>query len=91
MIGFEFSLPEDLYNKDNKLNTLETLNLLAFNRLRSNIEIIKNIIVNEFTVYNTKYILKGIISFLFAGHYNDYFRKFRCGFSFTYKKFAIIL
>ena len=72
MIGFEFSLPEDLYNKDNKLNTLETLNLLAFNRLRSNIEIIKNIIVNEFTVYNTKYILKGIISCPFSGHYNGY-------------------
>ena len=41
MIGFEFSLPEDLYNKDNKLNSLETLNLLSFNRLKSNIEIIK--------------------------------------------------
>ena len=45
---------------------------MAFNRLKSNIEIIKNIIVNEFTVYNTKYILKGIISWPFAGHYNGY-------------------
>ena len=50
MIGFEFSLPEDLYNANNKLNSLETLNLLAFNRLKSNIEVIKNIIVNEFIV-----------------------------------------
>ena len=70
MIGFEFSLPEDLYNANNKLNSLETLNLLAFNRLKSNIEVIKNIIVNEFIVYNTKYVLKSIICCPFSGHYN---------------------
>ena len=70
MIGFEFSLPEDLYNENNKLNSLETLNLLAFNRLKSNIEVIKNIIVNEFIVYNTKYVLKSIICCPFSGHYN---------------------
>ena len=72
MIGLEFSFPKDLYNKDKKLNTLETLNLLAFNRLKSNIEIIKNIIINEFTVYNNKYILKCIISCPLSGHYNGY-------------------
>jgi hypothetical protein len=70
MIGFEFSLPEDLYNENNKLNSFETLNLLAFNRLKSNIEVIKNIIVNEFIVYNTKYVLKSIICCPFSGHYN---------------------
>ena len=72
MIGFEFSLPEDLYNKDNKLNSLEILNLLSFNRLKGNIEIIKNIIVSDFIVYNTKYVLKGIICCPFSGHYNCY-------------------
>ena len=41
IIGFEFSLPEDLYNEDNKLNSLDTLNFLSFNRLKSNIEIKK--------------------------------------------------
>ena len=70
MIGFEFSLPEDLYNENNKLNSFETSNLLAFNRLKSNIEVIKNIIVNEFIVYNTKYVFKSIICCPFSGHYN---------------------
>ena len=70
--NFRISLPDDLYNKDSKSITLETLNSLAYNRLKSNIEIIKNIIVNEFTVYNTKYILKGFISCPFSGHYKGY-------------------
>ena len=70
--SFRISLPDYLYNKDSKSITLETLNLLAYNRLKSNIEIIKNIIVNEFTVYNTKYILKGFISCHFSGHYKGY-------------------
>ena len=48
MIGFEFSLPEDLYNDKNELNSIERLNLLSFNRLKNNIEIIKNLIVNDF-------------------------------------------
>ena len=37
---------------------LETLNLLSFNRLKGNIEVIKNIIVNEFIVYNIKFVIK---------------------------------
>ena len=70
LVGFEFSLAEDLYNEQHKLNSLETLNLLSFNRLKNNIELIKNLIINEFTVYNTKYVIKGIICCPFSWHYN---------------------
>ena len=70
IIGFEFSLPTDLYNDENKLNSIETLNLISFNRLKNNIELIKNLIVDNFIVYDIKYVLKGIICCPFSGHYN---------------------
>lgn len=44
-------------------------NLLSFNRLISNKKFIENIIVNNFEVYNTKYILTGIIHTPYSGHY----------------------
>ena len=41
MNGLEFSLPVDLYNKDNNLNPLEIVNVLSFKKLKSNIKFIK--------------------------------------------------
>ena len=47
IIKFEFSFPTDLYNDENKLNSIETLNLISFIRLKNNIELIKNLIVDN--------------------------------------------
>ena len=52
------------------MNSIETLNLISFNRLKNNIELIKNLIVDNFIVYDIKYVLKGIICCPFSGHYN---------------------
>ena len=52
------------------MNSIEILNLISFNRLKNNIELIKNLIVDNFIVYDIKYVLKGIICYPFSGHYN---------------------
>ena len=70
IIGFEFSLPEDLYNSKNELNSIETMNIISYNRLKNNIEIIKRLCANEFTIYNSNYSLKGLACCPYAGHYN---------------------
>ena len=60
-IGFEFSLPEDLEDSKGKVNSVEKLNLLAFNRVKNNLLTIKGIIKGEIEVFKTKYILRGLI------------------------------
>ena len=72
IIGFELSLPEDLYNSKNELNSVEAMNILSFDRLKNNIEIIKTLSVNEFTIYNSNYSLKALVCCPFAGHYNGF-------------------
>ena len=64
-IGFVFSLPEDLEDSKGKVNSVEKLNLLAFNRVKNNLLAIKGIIKEEIEVFNTKYILRGLICCLF--------------------------
>ena len=68
-IGFEFSLPEDLEDSKGKVNSTEALNLLSFNREKKNLLTIKSIIKEEFEVFNTKYLLRGLICCPFSGHY----------------------
>ena len=48
------------------------MNILSFDRLKNNIEIIKTLSVNEFTIYNSNYSLKALVYFPFAGHYNGF-------------------
>ena len=74
-IGFEFSLPEDLENSKGQVNSIETLNSLSFNRAKSNLLTIKSIIKEEFEVFNTKYLLRGLICCPYAGHYNGFIIK----------------
>ena len=74
-IGFELSNENDLYNdgnsnkEENNINSEEKLNLICFNRMKDNIQLIKEKIVENFSVYNYKFSLKAIICSPFSGHY----------------------
>ena len=87
IIGFEFSLPEDLYNSRNELNSVEAMNILSFDRLKNNIDIIKTLSVNEFTIYNSNYSLKALVCCHFVGHYKWVYNKFIRRLLFVEKKF----
>ena len=69
-IGFEFSLPEDLEDSKRNVNSIETLNSLSFNREKKNLLTIKRILKEEIEVFNTKYLLRGLICCPFSGHYS---------------------
>ena len=74
-IGFELSNENDLYNnvnsdnEENNINSVERLNLICFNRMKDNIKIIKDKIVEKFSVYNFNFSLKAIICSPFSRHY----------------------
>ena len=69
-IGYEFLSSEDSEDSKGKVNSSGTINLLSFNREKNNLSTIKSIIKEEFEVFNTKYLLRGLICCPFAGHYN---------------------
>ena len=75
-IGFELANENDLYNvehsdnEENNINSEEKLNLICFNRMKDNIKIIKDKIVETFSVYKFKFSLKAIICLPFSGHYS---------------------
>ena len=46
------------------------LNLLSFNREKNNLSTIKSIIKEEFEIFNTKYLIRGLIYCPFHSHYN---------------------
>ena len=56
-IGFVLLNENDLYNDVNNINSVERLNLICFNRMKDNIKIIKDKIVEKFSVYNFKFSL----------------------------------
>ena len=62
-IGFVLLNENDLYNdvnfynEENNINSVERLNLICFNRMKDNIKIIKDKIVEKFSVYNFKFSL----------------------------------
>ena len=57
-IGFEFSLPENLYDSNEQINSIEKLSLLSYNRELKHLEIINNIIKYE---RGFQYLKKGKI------------------------------
>ena len=69
-IGFELSHEDDLYNKKHKLNSITTMNLLCYNRMEENINLILEKILEKITVYNTNYFLKAVICSPFSGHFS---------------------
>ena len=54
----------DKYEKN-----LDSLNLICFNRMKENLTIIKDKIINNFNIYNRSFSLKVIIWSPFSGHY----------------------
>ena len=46
-------------------------NLLAFNRLKDNLNVIKNMILDNFMINNNSYCLIGIVCSPYSGHYNE--------------------
>ena len=62
-IGFVLLNENDLYNDvnsdndENNINSVERLNLICFNRMKDTIKIIKDKIVEKFSVYNFKFSL----------------------------------
>ena len=68
-IGFEFWLPEDLEVSKGNVKSDETLNLISFNRVKKNLLTIKGIIKEEIEVFNTKFLLRGLICYPFSGNY----------------------
>ena len=71
-ISFYLSSPSDLYKKRGKMNDLNTLNNLSFQRLKDNIDIIKNLIEEKINVNNVNYNFGGIISCPYSGHYTNF-------------------
>jgi hypothetical protein len=63
------------------------MNILSFDRLKNNIDIIKTLSVNEFTIYNSNYSLKALVCCPFAGHYKWVYNKFIRRLLFVEKKF----
>ena len=51
------------------MNNIGKLNLLSYNRLKENWNIIKDIILDEFQFNNSSYKLGDISKSLFSGHY----------------------
>ena len=97
-VSFDFSDVEDSYDSKGKPRPLEISNTLTFNKLISNKKYIENIIVNNFQVYNTKYILTGVIHTPYSGHYtatlvnlkeNVYFLKKGCSYYYDAQKSII--
>ena len=69
-IGFDFSIGADIVNNSNITNSLGKQNLLAYNRLKHNLNLIKNLILDKITINNNIYVLKGLVSTPYSGHYN---------------------
>ena len=69
-IGFDFEIGSDIDSNSNITNSLGKQNFLAFNRLKNNLDLIKNLILDKIVINNINYILKGIVSTPYAGHYN---------------------
>lgn len=67
--SFDFSEINDSYDSKGKLLPLDISNLLSIIRLIENKNNIEKIIVIKFKVYNTNYILTGIIHTPYSGHY----------------------
>ena len=56
IIGFELSLPEDLYNSKNELNSVEAMNILSFDRLKIILKLLK-----LFQLMNLQFIIQIIV------------------------------
>ena len=72
-ISFDLAPISDQYNENGELKkniSTSFANLLAFNRVKDNLDFIKNLIVEELMLFNKKYLLKGLICCPFSGHYN---------------------
>ena len=69
-IGFDFAIGSDIENIEGKVNSIEKQNLLSFNRLENNLDLIKNLILENILIYNTSYNLIGIVCTPYSGHYN---------------------
>lgn len=69
-IGFDFSIGSDIENIEGEVNSIDKQNLLSFNRLKDNLDLIKNLILENILIYNTSYNLIGIVSTPYSGHYN---------------------
>ena len=68
-IGFDLSIGNDINNEEGNTNSLAVQNILAFNRLKDNKDLIINLIKDSLFLYNTKYELAGIVCTPYSGHY----------------------
>ena len=71
-IGFDLSTNNDNVDEKGNPNSIGFINNIIWNRIKSNIDIIINLSVDNFEVYNTKFKLQGIISCPFARHYTAF-------------------
>lgn len=65
-IGFDLSTNNDNVDEKENPNSIGFINNIIWNRIKSNIDIIINLSVDNFDVYNTKFKLQGIICFPFV-------------------------
>ena len=69
-IGFDFSIISDINDKKGMINSLEKQNLLAFDRLKNNLGLIKSLIKESININNILYKLLAIVCSPYAGHFN---------------------
>ena len=69
-IGFDLSIGNDINDEKGNSNSLPVQNILAFNRLKANKDLIINLIKDSIFLYNTKYELAGIVGTPYSGHYS---------------------
>ena len=69
-IGFDLSIGNDINNEEGNTNSLAVQNILAFNRLKDNKDLIINLIKDSLFLYNTKYELAGIVCTPYSGRYS---------------------
>ena len=69
-ISFDFAIGVDHENIYGNSNSISMQNLLAFNRLKDNLNVIKNMILDNIMINNNSYSLIGIVCSPYSGHYN---------------------